>query len=69
MRLARRPLAVSFMAEHQIQVDKTLDIFIRESIAREKRSDERVEKLVSAIGALIGKIPPQHSSTVILRQQ
>jgi hypothetical protein len=44
----------------QARIERLQSEAIEESRARENRLDERVDKLVSAIGDLISRIPPEN---------
>jgi predicted nucleic acid-binding Zn-ribbon protein len=46
------------LLDAQIKTEQTILALRVESNEREKRMDERVDKLVSVIGVLIGHLPP-----------
>lgn len=58
-RVTRLEEAMVHLAESQAKTEETMRALRVESNEREKRMDERVDKLVSAIGELVSRMPPR----------
>jgi predicted nucleic acid-binding Zn-ribbon protein len=57
-RVTRLEELVKILFDAQIKTEETIQRTRQESAEREKRVDERIEKLVIAIGELISHMPP-----------